>query len=61
MKMLLKAHELWEVIEDDEDEEDVGASAIEKGNVSRTKSDAKWRKKDRLALSNIALALQPSE
>ena len=54
MKMLLKAHELWEIIEDDDDEEETST-----GKVKR--SDAKWRKKDQLALSSIALAVKPSE
>jgi gag-polypeptide of LTR copia-type/Domain of unknown function (DUF4219)/Zinc knuckle len=60
MKMLLKAHELWEVIEDDDTDEDgTSATGPEKGKGK--KPDAKWRKKDQLALSNIALALKPSE
>ena len=54
LKMLLKAHELWEVIEDEEDELDEAGKAKKMDNP-------KWRKKDQLALSNIALALRPSE
>jgi len=54
LKMLLKAHELWEVIEDEEDELDEAGKAKKMDNP-------KWRKKDQLALSNIALALKPSE
>lgn len=54
MKMLLKAHELWEVIEEEEQQS-------EDGNTVRVKRDAKWKKKDQLALSNIALAVKPSE
>src|SRR5436190_4315269 len=63
MKMLLKAHELWEVIEDDDEEEDVGTSGTElKVKATRTKSEMKqWWRKDQLALSSIALALKPSE
>ncbi len=58
MKMLLKAHELWEVIEDEEEDEgEKETSASGKGK----RLEAKWRKKDQLALSNIALALKPSE
>src|SRR5579862_7486348 len=52
MKMLLKAHELWEVIEEDEQQSEDGITV---------KVSAKWRKKDQLALSNIALAVKPSE
>ncbi len=64
MKMLLKAHELWEVIEDEEelvegeqDSGNVSGAAAKKGK----QAEAKWRRKDQLALSNIALALKPSE
>ena len=59
MKMLLKAHELWEVIEVEDDEEEGGTSGTGQPKVKRT--DAKWRRKDQLALSNIALAVKPSE
>src|SRR5579862_9092423 len=56
MKMLLKAHELWEVIEGEEQQsEDRTAIRV------TVKKDAKWKKKDQLALSNIALAVRPSE
>ena len=64
MKMLLKAHELWEVIED---EEELVEGEQDSGNVSGVaakkgkQAEAKWRRKDQLALSNIALALKPSE
>jgi hypothetical protein len=55
-KMLLKAHELWEVIE-----EEKGASIGQPEKGKGTKSDAKWRRKDQLALSNIASAVKSSE
>ena len=54
MKTLLKAHEVWEVIEEEEQQS-------EDGNTVRVKRDAKWKKKDQLALSNIALAVKPLE
>src|ERR1700752_771441 len=57
LKMLLKAHELWDVI-DDEDEEGEEAS---KAKGKTRKSDTDWRRKDQLALSTIALSLKPSE
>ena len=52
MKMLLKAHELWEVVEYEDEEETKGKTR---------KSDAEWHRKDQLALSCIALGLKPSE
>jgi len=63
MKMLLKAHELWEVIEDEESAEmtEGEASAASKVKGKTRKLDAEWHKKDQLALSCIALALKPSE
>lgn len=54
MKMLLKARELWEVIE-----EPVAEGSSE--SPSGEKRGAKWHKKDQLALSNIVLALKPAE
>ena len=51
--MLLKAHELWEVIEDEEDGEE--------GKAKKLTDGPKGKKKDQLALSSIALALKPSE
>src|SRR5271154_4037620 len=59
LKMLLKAHELWEVIEDEEEEgdEEEGTQVV---RVS-AKAEKAWKREDQLALSNIALALKPSE
>jgi len=66
MRMLLKAHELWEVIGEDEDTtettEQLTAEANTSGGSKKEKrKDAKWHKKDQLALSNIALSVKPSE
>jgi len=55
LKMLLKAHELWEVIEDEEFDE------LSKEEKAKKMEAQKWKKKDQLALSNIALAIKPSE
>jgi len=55
LKMLLKAHELWEVIEDEELE------MLEDGEKKKKMDAPKWKKKDQLALSTIALSLKPSE
>jgi len=48
--MLLKAHELWDVIEEDTPADD--------GDEDEHKI---WKKRDQLALSSIALSLKPSE
>ena len=58
LKMLLKAHELWEVIED---EEEGGEEAAPKAVAAKKMETKAWKKKDQLALSNIALAVKPSE
>ena len=50
--MLLKAHELWNVIEDEELDDEAKAKKMD---------TRKWRRKDQLALSNIALTLKSSE
>ena len=55
LKMLLKAHELWEVIEDEE------LDGLDEAGKAKKMDSPKWRKKDQLALSNIALALKSSE
>src|SRR5436190_23080685 len=63
MKMLLKAHELWEVIEDKEETEE-GEKDLQGGGALAIKGkrvEAKWYRKDQLALSNIALTLKLSE
>src|SRR5271154_3096951 len=57
LKMLLKAHELWEVIEEEEEEGDEEGTQV---RVS-AKAEKAWKREDQLALSNIALALKPSE
>ena len=54
MKMLLKAHKLWKVIEEEEQQS-------EEGITIKVKRDVKWKKKDQLALSNIVLAVKPLE
>src|SRR5271154_6391703 len=64
MKMLLKAHELWETVEDEEEatEGEKDTASVSGASAAKGKKpDAKWRKKDQLALSNIALAVKPSE
>jgi gag-polypeptide of LTR copia-type/Zinc knuckle len=55
LKMLLKAYELWEVIEDEEMEN------LDEEGKAKKMDTAKWKRKDQLALSNIALSLKPSE
>jgi hypothetical protein len=55
LKMLLKAHELWDVIEDEE------FDMLEDGEKKKKMDTPKWKKKDQLALSTIALSLKPSE
>jgi len=55
LKMLLKAHELWEVIEDEE------FGTLDEEAQKKKMETPKWKRKDQLALSNIALALKPSE
>ena len=55
LKMLLKAHELWEVIEDEELE------MLEDAEKKKRMETSKWKKKDQLALSTIALSLKASE
>src|SRR6266516_1917064 len=61
MKMLLKGHELWEVIEDYEEQTETAEGETSAPKVKPKKLDAKWYKKDQLALSCIALGLKPSE
>ena len=68
MKMLLKAHELWEVIEYDEDEGAGMSEQTAEGSISAVsgpkskRTDTKaWQRKDQLVLSNIALAVKSSE
>ena len=53
--MLLKAHELWEIIEDEE------LDKLDEDGKAKRMEAPKWRRKDQLALSSIALALKPSE
>ena len=55
LKILLKAHELWDAIEDEE------LDALEDGEKKKKMDTPKWKKKDQLALSTIALSLKPSE
>ena len=47
--MLLKTHELWDVIEDEELDDEAKTKKMD---------TPKWRKKDQLTLSNIALTLK---
>ena len=63
MRMLLKAHELWEVVGEDEDATETTEPTAETsgGGKREKRKDAKWYKKDQLALSNIALSIKPSE
>ena len=53
--MLLKIHELWEVIEDEEFE------TLDEEAQKKKMETPKWKRKDQLALSNIVLTLKPSE
>ena len=55
LKMLLKAHELWEVVEDEE------FGTLDEEAQKKKMETLKWKRKDQLTLSNIALALKPSE
>jgi len=59
----LKAHELWEVVSEDEDATETTEPTAEtsSGGKKEKRKDAKWYKKDQLALSNIALSIKPSE
>jgi gag-polypeptide of LTR copia-type/Domain of unknown function (DUF4219) len=62
MKMLLKARELWDVIEDETTNvtrESTSEGTPEGGTQPRR--DAVWHKKDQLALSSIVLSLKPAE
>ena len=63
MKMLLKAHELWEVIGEDEDATETTEPTAETGSSGKKekRKTATWYKKDQLVLSNIALSVKPSE
>jgi hypothetical protein len=60
MKMLLKGLELWDVIEDYEEPAETAEGETSAARPKK-KMDAKWYKKDQLALSCIALGLKPSE
>jgi hypothetical protein len=63
MKMLLKARELWDVIEDEttnvETRESTSEGTPEGG--TQPQRNAVWHKKDQLALSSIVLSLKPAE
>ena len=63
MKMLLKARELWDVIEDETTNvgtrESISEGIPEGG--TQPQRDAVWHKKDQLALSSIVLSLKPAE
>lgn len=63
MKMLLKARELWDVIEDETTNVEARASTSEgtPEGGTRPQRNAMWHKKDQLALSSIALSLKPAE
>ena len=62
MKMLLKARELWDVIEDEIPNVRTRESTSEgTPEGPQPQHDAAWRKKDQLALSSIVLSLKPAE
>lgn len=60
MKMLLKARELWDVIEDETSNVRTRESTS-KGTPEGPQRDAVWHKKDQLTLSSIVLSLIPVE
>ena len=62
MRMLLKAHEL-EVVGEDEDATKTTEPTAETsgGGKKEKRKDAKWYEKDQLALSNIVLSIKLSE
>jgi len=62
MKMLLKARELWDVIEDETPKDRTRESTSEgTPEAPPPQRDAEWRRKDQLALSSIVLSLKPAE
>ena len=62
MKMLLKARELWDVIEDETPNVRTRESTSEgTPEAPQPQHDAAWRRKDQLALSSIVLSLKPAE
>ena len=63
MRMPLKGHELWEVVGEDEDATETTEPTAETsgGGKREKRKDAKWYKKDQLALSNIVLSIKPLE
>jgi len=62
MKMLLKARELWDVIEDETPKDRTRESTSEgTPEAPPPQRDAAWRRKDQLALSSIVLSLKPAE
>jgi hypothetical protein len=62
MKMLLKARELWDVIEDETLNVRTRESTSEgTPEAPLPQHDAAWRRKDQLALSSIVLSLKPAE
>jgi len=62
MNLLLKARELWDVIEDEPSNVRARKSTSEgTPEGPQPQRDAVWHKKDQLALSSIVLPLKPAE
>jgi hypothetical protein len=60
--LLLKARELWDVIEDETSSVRTRKSTSEgTPEGPKPQRDAVWHKKDQLALSSIVLSLKPAE
>jgi hypothetical protein len=62
MKMLLKARELWDVIEYETSNVRTRKSTSEgTPEAPQPQHDAAWRRKDQLTLSSMVLSLKPEE